>query len=338
MRVTWVLASNELNGGHKVVALHAALLAAHGHEARVVAAGPRPEWFPAELPWHDLGTAPGAAVVPPQDLVVATFWTTIELAERLALGPVAHYCQGYEGDLQHNAPVLSAIEAAYARPHPLLAVTPHLAGRIAPRFGRAAAVLPPVLDPRFAPRERQGPATPATVVVPGIFEAPVKDVATALRAAARLRAGGLALRVVRLSILPLGDAERALLPADRFLVGVAPQEVATVFADADLLLFPSRRGEGFGLPLLEAMGAGVPAVATRIPSTEWMTDGVVPLVDEGDDAAMARAAEPLLRDPGAWLEARRRGLVAAARFAPAARAAAIVAALAWAASPERHLR
>ena len=51
------------------------------------------------------------------------------------------------------------------------------------------------------------------------------------------------------------------------------------------------------MALLEAMAAGVPAVATRVGGVpEIAVDGTAQLVDPGDDAALAAAIERLLVD------------------------------------------
>lgn len=304
MRIAYVLPFPELNGGNKVIAQHAGLLAALGHRTTVVADGARPAWFDAaagargaELAWIDASLGPPR--LPAQDLVVATYWTTIARAAELAAGPLAHFCQGYEGGLAHLAPVLAEIESAYARPLPTLTVSPHLAELVGRRFGRAARVVPPPLDPLFRPRPRRRPRRRPWVAVPGIFPAPVKDVPTALAALRRLREGGVAARLLRISTWPLEEAERRLLLPDRYLHGVSPAEVARALRGCDLLLFPSRAEEGFGLPVLEAMAAGVPVVASAVGGIpDVVKHGVNGLlVAPGDTLDLLRAMRRLLREP-----------------------------------------
>jgi glycosyltransferase involved in cell wall biosynthesis len=123
-------------------------------------------------------------------------------------------------------------------------------------------------------------------------------------------------RLLRFSLLPLSAAETALLAPDRYLCAVPPRAIADALRRCDLLLQSSRAGEGFGLPVLEAMASGVPAVASRIPSLALLADGVAPLVPPGDAAAFAAAARALLTSSTRWREARRRGLAAAAAYHP----------------------
>ncbi len=333
MRVAYVLPEPELGGGSRVVFQHADMLAAAGVEATVLGAGPRPAWARLASPYVDYAAAPPR--LPPQDLVIATLWSTIASARAFGLGPLAHFCQGYEGGLVHLRPVLAEIEAAYAQPLPTLTVTPHLARFVAARFGRAAEVAPPSIDPLYRPRRRLRPRRRPWIAIPGIFEAEVKGVPTALAAVRRLRRMGCPARVLRFSILPLSAAERAILEPDRYLCAVPPREVAAALSRCDLLLFPSGPEEGFGLPLLEAMAAKVPAVASRIPSTEYMTEGAVALVAPDDEAGFAGAAHDLLGSARRWRQARRAGLAAAARFRPAAVSPLVVAAVRWAAERAR---
>jgi glycosyltransferase involved in cell wall biosynthesis len=79
------------------------------------------------------------------------------------------------------------------------------------------------------------------------------------------------------------------------------------------------------------MASKVPAVASRIPSTEFMADGAVPLVTAGDAAAFARAAGELLTDARAWRRAQRSAYRAAQRFDAGAVGAELAAAVRWAA-------
>jgi glycosyltransferase involved in cell wall biosynthesis len=329
VRVTYVLPQPELGGGNKVAAQHASLLRASGVDVTMIADGPRPRWLPYEGRYIDRDAGP--VRLPTQDVMIATFWTTVAVAESLQCGPVAHFCQGYEGFHEHLRPQWPDIEATYRSPRPMLTVTPHLGRLLAERFSQPFRVTPPVVDPRFRPRRRHRSRRVPWIAIGGVFEAPVKDVPTALDAVQQLRAAGRRSRVLRISALPQSPDERAILVADRYLHHVAPGEVAAALGGCDLLLFTSRAAEGFGLPLLEAMAAGVPAVSSRVPSTEFMTEGAVPLVEAGDAAALAAAAAALLDDDRRWRAVRRRGIEAAARFSSRRIAPQLIEAVQWAA-------
>ncbi len=332
MRITYVLPFPEMNGGNKVIFQHVRLLREGGHEVTVLGEGPRPEWAGFDGPYRDLSAGPPHLSA--QDLLIATFCTTLPVARRLGAGPVAHFCQGYEGGLVHLAHLLPQIEEVYSWPLPALVTSPHLGDFLRERFGRPSVVAPPPLDPLFRPsrRPRLGPRRRPWIAVPGIFEAEVKGVPTALEAIRRLRARGIDARLLRFTFLPLSAQERELLPPDRYLCGVAPEEIARVLRRCDLLLFPSQPEEGFGLPLLEAMACQVPAVASRIPSTLHIADGAVPLVPPGDAEAFADAAQQLLTDRRAWRRARELGAEAARRFRPEAVAPLLLEAVRWAAA------
>jgi hypothetical protein len=331
MRVTYVLPEPELNGGNKVVLQHAALLQELGHEVTVTAEGARPAWASSSAAWVDRNG--GLPPLASQDLVVATYWTTVALAQALAAGPVAHFCQGYEGALPHLEPQRVAIEAVYALPLPTLVVARHLGALVASRFGRESRPAPPPLDPLFRPRLRWGPGRAPWVALPGIFESAVKDVPTGLAALRRLRERGVACRLLRISTFPLTAAESALLSPDRYLCGVSPRLVAEALRGCGALLLTSREGEGFGLPLLEAMASGVPAVASRIGSTVEIAAGdAVALVPPGDVEAFADAAATLLGSAARWRQARRRGLAGAQRYAPERVGPLVEAAVRWAAA------
>lgn len=332
MRITYVLPRPELGGGNKVIFQHAELLRRRGHGVTILGEGPAPSWTRLRMPYHDLGHLPS---MPGQDLVITTFWTTMAKARELDLGPLAHFCQGYEGWHCHYAHHHADIEAAYSRPHPNLTVTPYLSEFLEERFGNPGQATPPPLDRTFRPRWRRSFGDRPWIVVPGVYAAPVKGVETALSAIDRLRDRGLDCRVLRVSTVPLCDAERERHTPDDFLSGVDPKVIAERLPRCDLVLMPSEPEEGFGLPMLEAMASGVPAVASDIPSTRFMADGCPPtdridLVPVGDADAFADAAWPLLTDPKAWRRARRRGLRAVEPFVPEAIADRLEQGVRWA--------
>ncbi len=335
MRITYVLPQPELNGGNKVIYQHVDLLRANGDEVTVLCEGPKPDWIQSAAAYVDYTR--GLPKLPSQDLVISTYWTTLRIARSFALGPQAHFCQGYEGGLIHLRPVLREIEEVYSWNLPTLTVTPYLGGLLRERFGRECRTVSPPLDPLFQPVWRLGPRRRPWIAIPGIFEAEVKGIPTALEAVRRLLEDGIACRVFRFSILPLSEEEKALLEPDLYLYGVHPSLIAETLRTCDLLILPSRAEEGFGLPLLEAMAAKVPAVASRIPSTVYITEDAVPLVPPGDAAAFAAAARELLTSRSVWRRARERGYEASRRFLPEAVAPQLVEAIRWAAGRAQEL-
>ncbi|MDB5564079.1 MAG: lipopolysaccharide biosynthesis protein [Tardiphaga sp.] len=97
----------------------------------------------------------------------------------------------------------------------------------------------------------------------------------------KIEVGGLQSRIVILGELPIEDVQRWY-------------QRLTVYA------FTSRN-EGFGLTLIEAMSVGAALVATRAGAAEIaIENGITGVLVPTDDAdALAKALEPLLRDPAA---------------------------------------
>jgi alpha-1,3-rhamnosyl/mannosyltransferase len=105
---------------------------------------------------------------------------------------------------------------------------------------------------------------------------------------------------------------------------VATQDLIALYAGAAAFVFPSAY-EGFGLPLLEAMGCGAVAVGFANSSLPEVGGDAAVLVPDGDDDALADALDRLLTDPGEVEERRRRGREHAARFTWSSAAGATVA-------------
>jgi glycosyltransferase-like protein len=93
---------------------------------------------------------------------------------------------------------------------------------------------------------------------------------------------------------------------------LSEHEITAAYALASVVAAPSLR-EGFGLVALEALAAGVPLVASRMPPfTEYLDDGCAWLVDPEDTAQLADSlAHALSGSP----ERVRNGLDRARRFA-----------------------
>src|SRR5262249_28761909 len=118
---------------------------------------------------------------------------------------------------------------------------------------------------------------------------PEKGVETAIEAAAQ---AGVPLKVVGDGPLSgkLGGAGVELLGR------VPPEELAALRREAAVVLVASRSDEAFGLSALEAMGAGVPVIATRAGALTELV-GAKRCVARDDPAAMAVRLRELWGDP-----------------------------------------
>ncbi len=164
--------------------------------------------------------------------------------------------------------------------------------------------LPPALpgSERAAIRSALGASPEETVVVQVATLTRVKDHATALRAAERLRSAGVAFRWWMVGEGPLrraleaeaaarGLGERVRFPGSR-------SDVPALLAAGDVAVLTSR-SEGFPNAVLEAMAAGRPVVATDVGGT---AEAVRPertglLVPPGDGEALAEALRRCADDP-----------------------------------------
>jgi len=91
------------------------------------------------------------------------------------------------------------------------------------------------------------------------------------------------------------------------------REIRALMAASSLLVLPSLE-EGFGLPVADAMAAGLPVVCSRGSALEEVADGAATLVDPKDATSIAAGIERVLDDPAQAEAQRRRGLEKSRRF------------------------
>ncbi len=311
MRIVYVAETLALPGGVKGIVEHAAGLAARGHEVSIVTKESS-AWIDVAVP---VLTVPrfDREFLPEADVHVATWFPTVVPVARAGRARVVfHFCQGYEPLYPFQQDRRAEMLAAYDEPVPKLLLSPHLVDVLAGHPGTLYPLPPGLRVDDYAPPDpdRREPRRPPVIGVVGPWELSIKGVETSLRAVARLRAGGLAVRLHRASQVPQLEAERLVCPSDTYVCLASYTEMIRWYQGLDLYLFGSTDAEGLGLPPFEALAAGVPLVATEIPSLRVLPDGAVRRVPVGDDAAMADAARRILTEPGVWAERRRAGLVA----------------------------
>ncbi len=204
---------------------------------------------------------------------------------------IARALADVEGVITVSESSAAEITAVYGLPRSRLEVVPN---GVSPAFHAAHPG-----DPDWY-RRRFGLGGPYLLSV-GLM-IPKKNQLASLRVFRRLHEAGLPVWFVQVG--ESGPMERVLREAaagwglaDRFLtIGFLEEEdLARLYAGAACLLFPSYH-EGFGIPVAEAMAAGCPVVASRLPALQEVTGGAAPLFDPDDDASMAAEARRLIED------------------------------------------
>ena len=94
---------------------------------------------------------------------------------------------------------------------------------------------------------------------------------------------------------------------------VSDAELKGLIQAAVMFVFPSRT-EGFGLPPLEAMSLGCPAVVAPGGALPEVCGGAVLYADPNESAAWVEAVRHLLDDPEAHAQWAARGIERAAEF------------------------
>ncbi len=167
-------------------------------------------------------------------------------------------------------------------------------------------VVRPAVDPGFVPaapavvdavRQRLGLDQPYAVMVG--WRDPRKDAETAIAAHRQV-----ALEIPHTLVL-IGGRHPVFAPVpepvgpDVRVLGYLPEaDLAPVLTGAVALLYPTRY-EGFGLPPLEALACGTPALVSDLPVLRESTAGAARLVPAGDVPAWAAALREALTGAGA---------------------------------------
>jgi glycosyltransferase involved in cell wall biosynthesis len=152
----------------------------------------------------------------------------------------------------------------------------------------------PGIDPRFRPEGEAADLAGPYVLAVSTLE-PRKNLPTLVTAFAELRRRRPELT---LAIAGLAGWERESLAAEgvRLLGFVPDEELARLYRGAAAFAYPARF-EGFGMPVVEALASGVPAVVSSHPSLDEASGNVALRAEPDDAAALADALEQALGSP-----------------------------------------
>jgi glycosyltransferase involved in cell wall biosynthesis len=318
VKIAYLLESGEFFGGVKVMLMQAEALVARGHRVTIVSPQPAPDWYTFGAVRFERAEYGDSRALAEADVRVATFFRTVPHALEGARVPVFHLCQGYEGEIGFYRNVWSRVEEIYRLPARKLAISPVLAARLDELgFGPAVDVGQAFDAAAFRPAPARPAADPPVVFVVGAVEIDFKGVDVVLRGLDIARRRGVEFRLVRASYFPPTDWERDLRVVDEFHHMIPPERMPFAYQAADAFVAGSRSAEGFGLPSLEALACGLPALLSDTPGQRDIGRDAAVYFRDGDPESLADALPAILTE-----EARSRARVAgpaeAARYDTAA--------------------
>ena len=207
-RIAYLLDRPEMCGGVKVVLQHAQMLGEAGYDVSVLGKGARPRWYRGPVDYQDYTI--DTDQIPPADLLIGTYWTTLAAAPNIGHRRMVHFCQGYEAHYPHLTEHFREIRRVYDLSYPSLVISPHLGEFLHREHGKSwVGVQPPI---SIKPPSRSEPRAHPRIIIHGIYECCWKGVKTALEIAGNLRAEGLKIEVTRVSLLDITDEEESALP------------------------------------------------------------------------------------------------------------------------------
>ncbi|MEA2309829.1 MAG: hypothetical protein QOI65_2115 [Thermoleophilaceae bacterium] len=293
LRVVYVTEDTGVGGGHRVVFEHLNGLAARGHECELYSLGPDPDWFDLQVPVRTFDDYSELleALSEVDAIKVATWWNTAAPVwwSSVRRGIPVYFVQDIETSYYPGQPHMhAAVLDSYREEFRYLTTSEWVAERLRELHVAPTKAPPGVNRETF---HDLGLAREENVLLSLARTNPLKNfdlTADAWRAMGEGRPELWLFGIEPELAEPLG-ARHFTAPSDA--------EVNELYNRATVFVQTSRH-EGFCLPLLEAMAAGVPTVCTDAHGNrDFCRDGENCLIVEDDPDSVRAALERLFGDP-----------------------------------------
>jgi glycosyltransferase involved in cell wall biosynthesis len=293
-KIAFLLGCLGISGGAAVVLRHVSLLLDQGHDVFVINVSGQGDlaWFgdPAIRVFGlDQLDRCGIDNI---DLLFATFWTTVELLERIPALRKLYFVQSDERLFYDEPAVQAQVAATYRGAYEYVAIARWICDMLRDEFGQEQVhYVPNGLDLQMfypgSPLQEKNPLRPR-VLVEGPISVPFKGVADACAALRDLDC--------EVWIVSSSGRPEEHWRYERSFEAVDHAQMRQIYASCDILLKMSRV-ESFAYPPLEAMACGCAVVLGEVRGgIEYAEDGVNVLKVAAGDINQARAAVQRLLD------------------------------------------
>jgi len=273
LRILFLMESVDLSGGVSVILNLANLLKKKGLLVKILAKYGNTSWFcnKVNIEYTDNLYNPQIDNSFKPNIVIGTFYTTINPLKNYKSAKLFHFCQGYEGSYEFYKNKLSEIEEAYDTNIDKIVIAKWLQPFLTKKFNKKfnTHYIGQIVDKTFFSSpifflKRFLPKKEKTILVTGPLSFKEKGVGMALRSLAYLKKRGYNFKLIRVSYIENSKLkEEKIIKANKYYINLTKIEMKKVYKKTDILL-TTPTIEGFGLPLAEAMSMGIPVVASAI--------------------------------------------------------------------------
>ncbi len=268
-----------IGGGVKVAFNHMEKLAALGCDITVYSDSPYPSWTNLQGKFIRLNDHYEIDEIDADMAVVFSVYDVPKILTKFSPDRIFHICQGYEGyHIGRNYEELRMDKYFYDTLHSFpvknIVVSKHLLNLFENKFGRKARYIPNSIDFNvFYPRSEIKREKNSILFIGNPFD-PLKGFLFLVETLAVLFENENDIEKLHVYALwgghdGSGDVADVQYPQLKieFVTGLSSEEVALLMNKVSLLVSCSMY-EGFGLPVLEAMACGVPAITTASMGVE----------------------------------------------------------------------